>query len=96
MKVKISKWDTAEELKTEEEMAAYLQIVMEEGTPEEIALAVGNVARAKGMTEIAKETGLTRESLYHSLSKKGNPLFSTVKKVINALNLQISVKPLAV
>ena len=82
-------WDAAEHLETEEDMAAYLEAALEDGNPSLVAAALGDIARAKGMTEIARETGLGRESLYKALSADGNPEFSTILKVIRALGLRL-------
>ena len=80
-KEKTKIWDAAEHLKTEEDMAAYLEAALEENDSALIAAALGDIARAKGMTYMAKETGLGRESLYKTLSPEGNPEFSTILKV---------------
>jgi probable addiction module antidote protein len=90
---KISAWDPAEFLDDENRMALYLEAALEENDPALIAAALGDIARAKGMTEIAKETGLGRESLYKALSSDGNPSFSTILKVIEALGLKLSASP---
>lgn len=82
-------WDPAEHLGTEEDMAAYLEAALEEGDPALIAAALGDIARAKGMTQIARETGLGRESLYKALSPEGNPELATVLKVVRALGLRL-------
>jgi len=82
-------WDAAEYLKTEEDMVAYLEAALEENDPTLVSAALGDIAKAKGMTDIAKKTGLGRESLYKALSREGNPEFSTVMKVINALGLKL-------
>jgi len=82
-------WDAVEYLKTEEDMAAYLEAALEENDPTLVSAALGDIAKAKGMTDIAKKTGLGRESLYKALSREGNPEFSTVMKVINALGLKL-------
>jgi len=76
-------------------MAAYLQACLEEAPddPAFIAAALGDVARARGMVQLAKETGLTREGLYKALSKDGNPNFGTVLKVLHALGLKITLQP---
>ena len=84
-----SSWDVAEHLETEEDMAAYLEAALEENDPSLIAAALGDIARAKGMSQIAKQTKLGRESLYKALSPDGNPEFSTILKVINALGLHL-------
>jgi len=84
-------YDVAEHLRTPEEMAAYLEAWLEEA-PDDVgglARALGDIARAKGMTQVAKETGLSRESLYRALSPDGNPSFATVLKVTKALRLRL-------
>ncbi len=90
-----SRWDAADYLKSEGDMAAYLQACIEEAPedPALIASALGDVARARGMVQLAKETGLTREGLYKALSKDGNPNFGTVLKVLHALGLKITLQP---
>ena len=88
-KTKTRLWDAAEHLKSDEDMAAYLEAALEEGDPALVSAALGDIARAKGMTDIARETGLGRESLYKALSPEGNPEFSTVLKVVKALGLQL-------
>lgn len=82
-------WDAAEHLETEEDMAAYLEAALEEGDIALIAAALGDIARAKGMTQIARQAGLGRESLYKALSPEGNPEFATILKVIQALGLKL-------
>jgi probable addiction module antidote protein len=84
-------WDVGEHLETEEDMAAYLEAVLEDGDPALVAAALGDIARAKGMAQIARETGLGRESLYKALSAGGNPEFATVLKVVKALGLRLHV-----
>ena len=74
-------------------MAAYLEAALEEDDPSLLAAALGDIARAKGMTEIARDTGLGRESLYKALSPDGNPEFGTVLKVIHSLGLKMRVTP---
>ena len=88
-KMKTRPWDAAEHLRTEEDMAAYLEAALEDGDPTLVAAALGDIARAKGMSQIARETGLGRESLYKALSPDGNPEFSTVLKVVRALGLRL-------
>ncbi|MDA8170607.1 MAG: putative addiction module antidote protein [Nitrospiraceae bacterium] len=92
-KTKTIPWDSAEHLKTKEDMALYLEAMIEEsgGDPAAIAVALGNIARAKGMTEIARKTGLARENLYKALSPEGNPEFATVIKVAKALGLKLHI-----
>ena len=88
-------FDVAEYLDSPEVIAAYLAETFKDGDAGEIAEALGEVARAKGMTEIAKRAGMSREGLYKALSADGHPEFATVLKVMRALGLQIDVKPLA-
>ena len=84
-------WDSAQYLKTKEDIADYLEAVIEIGDPALLTHALGIIARSKGMAQIAKATGLGRESLYKALSAQGNPEFATVLKVIHALGLKLKV-----
>lgn len=90
-KTKTSKYDVAEHLRTPEEMAAYLEACMEEanGDATFIAKALGDIARAKGMSQVARDAGLSRESLYKALSGERTPSFDTILKVIGALGLKL-------
>lgn len=89
--IKLRKWDSAEHLKTDEDMALYLEACLAEAGDDAafIAKALGTIARAKGMTQLARETGLGRESLYKALSGEGNPSFATILKVVHALGLKL-------
>ena len=93
MAIKLRKWDSAEHLKTEEDMQAYLQACIDEsnGDAAFIAKALGNIAKAKGMAQLSRDTGLCRESLYKALSGDVNPSFDTVIKVVKALNLRLAI-----
>ena len=93
-KTKTSKYDVTEHLRTPEEMAAYLEACMEEakGDAAFIAKALGDIARAKGMTQVARDAGLSRESLYKALSGERSPGFDTIIKVVNALGLELHAK----
>ncbi len=93
MTVKLKRWDSAEHLQTDEDIELYLQACFEEAGDDAafIAKALGNVARARSMTQLAKDTGMGRESLYKALSGEGNPSFGTILKVINALGLKFNV-----
>ena len=82
-------WDPAEHLATEEDMAAYLEAALEQGDPALVAAALGDIARAKGMSQVARDAGLSRESLYRALSAEGNPSFATVLKVARALGVRL-------
>ena len=87
-KTKTRPWDVTEHLETEKDMAAYLEAALEEGDPSLVAAVLGDIARAKGIAQIARKTGLGRESLYKALSSEGNPEFATVLKVVRALGLR--------
>jgi probable addiction module antidote protein len=93
MPVKTTRWDVAEHLDGPEAVAAYLDAAMEDGDPSLIAAALGDIARARGMTQMAKETGITREALYRALSPEGRPEFTTVLKVVKAFGLRLSPVP---
>lgn len=84
-------WDSAKYLKTKDDVADYLELAFRENDPAEIAHALGVVARSEGMAQIARETGLSRESLYRALSRDGNPEMTTVLKVMRALGLRLTV-----
>lgn len=90
-KVKTSRYDVAEHLRTPEEMAAYLEACLEEadGDAAFVARALGDIARARGMTQVARDTGLSRESLYKALSGERTPSFDTILKVVEALGLRL-------
>ena len=90
-KTKTVPYDTAEQLRTPEEMAAYLDAWLEEAPDDAagLARALGDVARAKGMSQVARDAGLSRESLYKALSEGGNPSFATVLKVARALGVRL-------
>ena len=92
-KTKTRIWDPAEHLTSDEDMAAYLEAALQEGDSALVAAALGDIARAKGMSQIAREAGLGRESLYKALSADGNPEFATIMKVISALGLQLHASP---
>lgn len=87
--IKTTKWNVVDYLKTDEDMADYLEAAMEDGNPSVIATAIGNIARAKGMTQVARKAGIGRVSLYKALSPDGNPEFATILKVVKALGLRL-------
>jgi probable addiction module antidote protein len=95
-KIKTTRFDVAEHLRTPEEMAAYLEACLDEAGDDAafIAKAIGDIARAKGMSQIARDAGLSRESLYRSLSGERVPNFDTILKVIHALGLQLQARVL--
>ncbi|MDP2449083.1 MAG: putative addiction module antidote protein [Polaromonas sp.] len=88
---KFSPWDSADYLKTEEDIALYFELCLQEdpGDGSLIRRALGSIARARGMSQLARDTGLAREGLYKALSPEGNPEFATVMKVIKALGLKL-------
>jgi len=90
-KVRLSSWDAADYLDTAEDMALYLNAALEENDPSLIAAALGDIARSKGMSAIARETGLSRETLYRSLSPSGNPELGTILKVAECLGLRFRI-----
>ena len=92
MAIKTTAYDVADYLTSEERVAAYLELALEEGDPKAIATALGSVARARGMTKWAKDTGLTREALYRALAPEGNPTLATFTAVLDAMGLRMRVE----
>ena len=92
-KVKTRKWDAAEYLETDAQVAAYLNAALEDGDAAWVTAALGDIARAKGMSKLAIDTGFGRESLYKALSENGNPEFATVLIVVRALGLRLRALP---
>lgn len=92
---KFTRYDTADYLETEEDIAAYLEAVMEEGgdDPAYVTRALGAVARARNISKLARDTGMSREGIYKALSDDGNPSFATVAKIAQALGLRIAFEP---
>ena len=97
MIVELKKWDIQDHLKTDEDRQAYLEAALEEAgdDPVYIAHILGDIAKSYGMTKLAQETGLSREGLYKSFGKQGNPSFVTVSKVANALGLQLTFQQIS-
>ncbi len=91
MAIDTKPWDVAEVLDTPEAIAAYLDAALEENDPAFFSKALGDAARAIGMTKIAHDAGITREALYKALSERGNPTLDTLFKVLKALGVRISV-----
>ena len=93
-KVTFSRYDVADYLESEEDMAAYLEACIEEAGDDAayIAAALGDIARARGMAQLSKDTGISREGLYKALSADGNPSLATVLKVMKALGLKFTAK----
>ncbi|NRR29624.1 putative addiction module antidote protein [Oxalobacteraceae bacterium] len=94
MELQLTKWDSTDYLQSTEDIALYLEAVIEEAGNDStfIVKAIGNIARARGMTQLAKETGLGRESLYKTLSGETKPSFDTILKIMKTFGLQLSVK----
>ena len=91
MTIKTTRFDVADFLDSEEAIQEYLRQVVEDGDPDEIVRALGHIARARGMTQLAKDTGLGRESLYKALSEGSKPRFDTIMRVTKALGLTLTV-----
>jgi probable addiction module antidote protein len=93
MAEKFTRWDPADHLTTDEEMALYLDACLEEDPGDGLVVraALNDVASARGMSQLARDTGISREGLYKALSPSGNPEFSTVLKVIKALGLKLHI-----
>ena len=92
-KLKTRAWDPAEHLDTPERISGYLDAALEDDDPALVTAALGDIARAKGMSKIAEAAGLGRESLYKALSREGNPELATVLRVVRALGLRLQVLP---
>lgn len=94
MSVKLTPWVATDYLKTEEDIAAYLEAAIEEAGDDSVYIShvLGDIAKAYGMSKLARETGLTREGLYQSFGENGNPSFSTVNKVIHALGFKLTLQ----
>ena len=91
-KITISDWDLADEIETKEDVVGILDAALEENDMEFLFKVIGDIARSKGMAQIARELNLNRENLYRSLSQNGNPSFSTIAKILNNLGFQLSIK----
>jgi len=88
-----SRYDVADCLETAEDVSAYLEASAEENDPVQMSLALGAVARSRNMSQLARDTGLTREGLYKALSEDGNPTFATITKIAHALGLRVRFEP---
>lgn len=86
---KLTRWDAVDHLKSEKEMVLYLEACLEENDPALLAAALGDIARARGMAQLARDTGLSREGLYKALSADGNPSLATIMKVMAALGVKL-------
>lgn len=92
-KIETTVFDSADYLNTAEDIAAYLDAYLEDGTPEEIRAALDTVARSRGISELAKATGISRAGIYKALSEGGNPSFETMRAIMAALGLRFTVEP---
>ena len=90
-----SKFDPAEYINSKEAVIAHIEVALEENNTELLMAVIGDIARSKGMTKIARELGVSREGLYRSLAPNGNPSFETVFKLLDILGLQLKVEPKA-
>lgn len=86
------RYDAVEFLETDEDIVAYLNAALDDGDPALVSAALGDIARARGMTQLARETGVTRDGLYKALSPTGNPSFGMVQKVLDALGFKLAVE----
>lgn len=93
-RIKTQVYDTANFLRDEEDITTYLQVVLEDGDPALLAAALGSIARARGMAQLAKDTGLSRESLYKSLSGERAPSSDTLFKVMRAMGFKLTITPI--
>jgi probable addiction module antidote protein len=89
---KTYKWDMADHIKTRDDVIGYLEAAIEENDTELLFEVIGDIARSEGMTQLARELGLSRESLYRSFSRAGNPSFTTVAKLLDLLGYKIGIK----
>jgi probable addiction module antidote protein len=90
--LKTTEWDPAKYINSKADVLAYLEAALEENDTELLLSVIGDIARSKGMAQIAKDLNLARESLYRSLSPEGNPSFSTIMKVLDVFGYQLQIK----
>ncbi len=91
MAIETKPWDSAETLNTPADIAAYLDAYLEDGTPEELLRAVNTIAKSRGMSELARQTGISREALYRAFSDNGNPTLDTLLRVMKALGVRLAI-----
>ena len=91
MPIETRTWDAAEVLNTPADIAAYLDAYLEDGTPQELLRAVATIARSRGMSDLARQTGISREALYRAFSENGNPTLDTLLRVMKALGVRLAV-----
>jgi probable addiction module antidote protein len=91
--MELTEWDMSDNINSKEEVYAYLEAALAENDLETLFDVIGAIARSKGMSKISNDTGLSRESLYKSLSREGNPSFSTMTKVLDILGYELKILP---
>lgn len=94
-KIETSAFDTADYLNTAEDIAAYLDAYLEDSTPEELRKALSNVARSRGISDLSRRSGVSRPGIYKALGESGNPSFETVRSILAAMGLRLTVEPAA-
>lgn len=92
-KTETTKFDSADYLNSAEAIAAYLDAWLEDGSPEELRHALATVARSKGMSDLARRSGLSRPGIYKALGEDGNPSFETIRSILGAMGLRLTVEP---
>jgi probable addiction module antidote protein len=92
-RIETTKFDSADYLNSGEAIAAYLDSWLEDGTPEELRNALATVARSKGMSDLARRSGLSRPGIYKALGEDGNPSFETIRSILSAMGLRLTVEP---
>lgn len=92
-KIETTKFDSADYLNSAEAIAAYLDAYLEDSTPEELRAALDNVARSHGVSDLARRSGVSRPGIYKALGEEGNPSFETIRSILGALGLRLTVEP---
>jgi probable addiction module antidote protein len=92
-KIATRPFDSADYLDSAEAIAAYLDVWLEDGTPEELRNALATVARSKGISDLARRSGVTRQGIYKALGEDGNPSFETIRSILGAMGLRLTVEP---
>jgi probable addiction module antidote protein len=93
MKIETTTFDSADYLDSAEAIAAYLDAYLEDGTPEELRDALATVARSKGVSELSRRSGVSRQGIYKALGQDGNPSFETIRSILSAMGLRLTVEP---
>lgn len=95
MAIKTTEFDVLDYLKTQEELAEYLRVALEDGDAGTIAIVLGDIARARGASQFSKETGLSRETIYKAFCEGGNPTLDTLSKAVKALGFRLTIEPMS-